>query len=126
MRCRHEGSRLLVPGHDQLDSGAAQRFDDVEVLFARNAEDLLDTLILQGGNEQVRAFHGPHSSLGAWEPPGQFPRSGLTTTREPVRPERPASERNMTCAALYNRAGTEELRSLMPRENQFESEKRAF
>jgi len=49
---------LLVPGHDQLDSGAAPRFDDVEVFFAWNAKDLLDTLILKGGDEQVGAFLG--------------------------------------------------------------------
>jgi hypothetical protein len=61
---RHEGCGLLVPGHDQLDSGAAQRFDDVEVFFAWNAKDLLDTLILKGGDEQVGAFHGLQSSLG--------------------------------------------------------------
>src|SRR5580700_11051196 len=117
MRCRHEGSRLLVPGHDQLDSGAAQRFDDVEVLFTRNAEDLLDTLILQGGDEQVGAFHGAHSSLGAWEPLGRFPRSRLRTRRDRVEPERPASNRNMACAAPCNQAGTEELRLLKPRQD---------
>ena len=44
--------------------GAAQRFDDVEVFFAWNAKDLLDTLILKGGDEQVGAFHGLQSSLG--------------------------------------------------------------
>jgi hypothetical protein len=65
MRRRHEGCRLLVPGHDEVDSGATQRFDDVEVFFSRNAEDPLDTLVLQGGDEQVGAFHGPDSSLGS-------------------------------------------------------------
>src|ERR1700730_14575871 len=48
-----------------LAVGAAQRFDDVEVFFAWNAKDLLDTLILKGGDEQLGAFHGLQSSLGA-------------------------------------------------------------
>jgi hypothetical protein len=78
VRRRHEGCGLLVPGHDQLDPGAAQRFDDVQVLFARNAENLLDTLILQSGDEQVGTFHGLHSSLCA--------RSRLPTIRGPVEP----------------------------------------
>src|SRR3984893_14666624 len=47
-----------------LAVGAAQRFDDVEVFFAWNAKDLLDTLILKGGDEQLGAFHGLQSFLG--------------------------------------------------------------
>jgi hypothetical protein len=83
MRRRHKGCRLLVPGHDEVDSGATQRFDDVEVFFPRNPKDPLDTLVLQGGDEQVRAFHGPDSSLGS-----------MTGPRSCVRlfePERPAA-----------------------------------
>jgi hypothetical protein len=94
---RHERCGLLVPSHDQLDLGAAQRFDYVEVFFARNAEDLLDTLILKGGDEQVGAFHGLQSSLGA--------QSRLPTIRGPIGPERPGRSRDMTCAASDNRAG---------------------
>jgi hypothetical protein len=83
VRRRHEGCGLLVPGHDQLDPGASQRFDDVEGFFARNAEDLLDTLVLQSGDEQVGAFHGLQSSLGS--------RSPLRTIRAALEPERPAA-----------------------------------
>jgi hypothetical protein len=50
---------------NSLDSGPLGVFDDVEVFFAWNAKDLLDTLILKGGDEQVGAFHGLQSSLGA-------------------------------------------------------------
>jgi hypothetical protein len=50
---------LLVPRQHELDPRAPQRFDDVEVLLARHAEDPLDTLILQRSDQQVRSLcHG--------------------------------------------------------------------
>ena len=48
---RHEGRRLLVPGQDQLDGGVAQALDDVEVFFARNAEDALNAFVLQSARQ---------------------------------------------------------------------------
>ncbi len=52
----HERGRLLVPGQDELDSGGAQRLDDIEILFAGDAEDALNTLIFQRRNQKVRAL----------------------------------------------------------------------
>jgi hypothetical protein len=54
---RHEGRRLLVPRQDQLDLGGSERLDDVEVLLARNPEDAVDPLVLQGGHKQVGSLH---------------------------------------------------------------------
>ena len=45
-----------MAGQHQFDPWTAQRFDDVQVLFAGNAEDPLDTLVLQCRDEQVGAF----------------------------------------------------------------------
>jgi hypothetical protein len=45
--------------HNELDTGPAERLDDIEILFAWNAEDLLDAFILQRRGKQVRTFHTP-------------------------------------------------------------------
>ena len=58
---RHERRRLLVPGQHQLDRRAAQRFDDVEILLARNPEDLLDALVLERGDDEFGAGHRTRS-----------------------------------------------------------------
>ena len=60
---RHESRRLLVPGQDQLDAGASQRFDHVEIFLARNAEDLLDALVLERGDDEFGAIHRTRSFL---------------------------------------------------------------
>ncbi len=57
VRRRHERRRLLVAGQHQPDLRAAQGFDDVEILLARNAEDLLDALVLERGDEELGAVH---------------------------------------------------------------------
>jgi hypothetical protein len=54
---RHEGGRLLVPGQHQLDLRAPQRLDDVEVLFARHAEDAANAFVLQRGDQKFGALH---------------------------------------------------------------------
>ena len=54
---RHERGRLLVAGQHQLDAGLAQSFDDVEILLARNPEDLLNALVLERGNDDFGAIH---------------------------------------------------------------------
>ena len=51
-----------MAGNDELDAGLTQRFDDVEILFARHSEYPLDTLILQSAYQEVGALHGVHSS----------------------------------------------------------------
>ena len=56
---RHESRRLLVPRQDQLDLRLPQRLDDVEVLFAGNAEDAVDAFVLERCYQQIRTFaHG--------------------------------------------------------------------
>jgi hypothetical protein len=68
MRGRHEGRRLLVAGHHELDGGAPQRLNEVEVLLAGDPEDLLHALILKRGYEQFGAVHRAHSSQRpAWQ-----------------------------------------------------------
>ncbi|MCY1458820.1 hypothetical protein D9M71_762350 [compost metagenome] len=49
----HEGGRLFVAGEDQLDSGVAKRFQEVEVFLARNAEDAVHALVFECGDQQV-------------------------------------------------------------------------
>ncbi len=56
---RHEGRRLFVAGEDKLDRRAAQGFENVEILLAWDAEDPIDALIFEGGDEQFCTFrHG--------------------------------------------------------------------
>ena len=56
---RHKSSGLFVAGEHQFDGRHAQRLDNVEVFLARNAKDVFNALIFEGGHQQVRAFcHG--------------------------------------------------------------------
>jgi hypothetical protein len=55
----HERRRLLVPGEHELDARVAQGLDDVEILLAGHAEDVLDAFVLQRCHQQVGSFgHG--------------------------------------------------------------------
>lgn len=56
----HETDRLLVTGQDQADLGPSQRIEQVEVLLAGGAEDVLDPLGFEGLDEQVRRLHGQY------------------------------------------------------------------
>ena len=47
----HEGGRLLVPGGDEADGAVQQDVHDVDVLFARDAEDGLHALVFQTADE---------------------------------------------------------------------------
>ena len=47
---RHEGSCLLVSRENEFNAGAAKRFDDVEILFARYAKNTIDPLVFQCSN----------------------------------------------------------------------------
>jgi hypothetical protein len=38
---------------DQFDGGTAQRFDNVEILFSRHAENAVNALIFEGGHQQI-------------------------------------------------------------------------
>jgi hypothetical protein len=51
-----EARDLLVPSHDQLDAGGAERLDEIRVLFARRAEEGLDALDVEHQDHQVGTF----------------------------------------------------------------------
>ena len=57
VRRRHEGRRLLVAGQDELDAGASERLDHIEVLLARNTENAVHALVLECCDQQVGSFH---------------------------------------------------------------------
>jgi hypothetical protein len=54
---RHECGRLLVTRQYQVDAGAAQRLDDIEVLLPRNAEYPLHTFVLEGRHQELCTGH---------------------------------------------------------------------
>jgi hypothetical protein len=43
---------------DKLDSAVEQRIHDVNVLLARNAEDIFDAFVLEAFYKRFRCFHG--------------------------------------------------------------------
>ena len=53
---RHEAGSLLVPRQHELDLRAPQRLQHVEILLARNGEDVCDALVLEGGHQQIGSF----------------------------------------------------------------------
>ena len=58
VRGGHEARGLLVAVENQLDLfGAAQRFEQVEVFLARDAEEKFHALVLQGADEEIGRFH---------------------------------------------------------------------
>ena len=63
MRRRHERRGLLVTRQHELDRGAAQRLDHVEILFAGNTEDAPHALILERGDQEFCAVHRTRSFL---------------------------------------------------------------
>ena len=63
----HESGCLFVASQHQLDARVTQRFDDVEILLPGDPEDLLDTLVLQRGDQQLSSIHDSSSS-----PPGKL------------------------------------------------------
>ncbi len=55
-----------MPGEHQLDTaGVAERFQNVEILLARHAEDAFHAFVLQRGNQQFRSRG--HRSLSSAE-----------------------------------------------------------
>ena len=57
----HERGTALVARRDEPDGGIGQGVDDVQVLLARQAEDVLDPLVFETGDEQLR-----DGALGGW------------------------------------------------------------
>ena len=53
---RHERRGLLVAGQDQLDPGGPQRFHDIEIFLARDAEDAIDAFVLERGDKKIGSF----------------------------------------------------------------------
>jgi hypothetical protein len=45
-----------MPRQDELYLGCSQGFDDIEILFAGNAEDALYAFVLQRTDQEVRPF----------------------------------------------------------------------
>ena len=55
---RHERGTLFMPGQDEPTPGTLlQRHDEISVLFTGYAEDVLDPLLFEAFDEQVRCFH---------------------------------------------------------------------
>jgi hypothetical protein len=48
---RHKGGALFVTRGDEANTGVQQRVHQVEVLLARHAEDVLDTLVFEAFNQ---------------------------------------------------------------------------
>jgi hypothetical protein len=57
VRRGHEGRGLLVARQHELDRGAPQRLDEVEVLLPGNPEDLSHPLVLERGDHELGAVH---------------------------------------------------------------------
>jgi hypothetical protein len=53
----HEGRRLFMAGHHQLDCRTAQRLDNVEIFFSGHPEDVIYALVLQCRYEQISPVH---------------------------------------------------------------------
>jgi hypothetical protein len=49
----HKAGTLFMARQDQLDRGIPQRFDHVQVLFARDGKDMLHPLGFQSPNKQI-------------------------------------------------------------------------
>ena len=54
---RHEASALFVTGQNQRDGGSSQRFQEIQVLFAWNGENIFDALGLERGDHKIGSFH---------------------------------------------------------------------
>jgi hypothetical protein len=53
----HERGALLVVSGDEFDGAVQQCIHHVDVLFAGNAEDVLDTFVFQALDEQFSGLH---------------------------------------------------------------------
>ena len=53
----HEAGRLLVARNDEANARLAQRLEQVQVLLAGNAEDVLDPLGFEGPDEEITGLH---------------------------------------------------------------------
>jgi hypothetical protein len=53
----HEARTLFVSREHELDARGAQRLEQIEVLLAGNAENVLDSFGFQRPHEQVRRLH---------------------------------------------------------------------
>jgi hypothetical protein len=69
---RHEARPLLVAGEDQPDPRARQAVEEVEILLARDSEDIVDAFFLQALDEQVgglghsAVLSGGNGSIPVW------------------------------------------------------------
>jgi hypothetical protein len=49
----HEGGGLFVACDEEFDGRLPQRFDKIEILLAGDAEDMCDSLVFEGRDQQV-------------------------------------------------------------------------
>ena len=56
LRRGHEGGGLLMAREDEIDPRFAKRLDHVEVFLARNAENPLDSFVLERAHEKIGSF----------------------------------------------------------------------
>ena len=53
----HEGRALLVARGDEADAALRERIHDVDVLFARDAEDVVHALVFQAAHQELGGVH---------------------------------------------------------------------
>ena len=120
---RHERRRLLMTGQHQLDRGAPQRLDDVEVLFPGNPEDLPHALVLERGDKQFGAVHrmrsfftplpsGPRGGRGEGM---RAHRRGRESASRASAPKASAPAGSDACAELWRIRAVRTLVELPPR-----------
>ena len=61
---RDEGGALLVPGWHELHRGVDQRVEEVDVLLARDAEDIVDAFVLEAAREELAPGQGGFLPFG--------------------------------------------------------------
>jgi hypothetical protein len=54
---RHESCALLVPRGSEADTAVEQRVHHIDVLFARQAEDVFHAFVLEALHHQFGGFH---------------------------------------------------------------------
>ena len=83
---RHEGGGLLVARQDELEVAVEQHIHDVDVLFARDPVDGVDSFVLEATHEQLCSLHGK-SPFGLLFPPDRTCiRAATGAVRDPRRP----------------------------------------
>jgi hypothetical protein len=67
-----------VTRQNQLNRRGSYALDDIQIFFARNSEDAVDTFVLECGNEEIRTFGPLLTNLSVASTPSNHSR---TSTR---------------------------------------------